>query len=1501
MTFSVNVPDTEAPLVTLISPANGSIDNDGNVTVSYSVTDNMDTELMCYVWSNTTGVWEVNANQQVLNGSTSSYTFTGLQNGVYAWNVECVDDGGNHGFASSNYTFLVLLPPAHIVINEFESNNGSSSGDWIELYNPAASDVDVTGWYIYDGGNANKFTLSGIIGANDYMIINAGNRLNNAGENLTLYDNFDQVVDDVSYNFADTLGNDLCWARVPNGQDTNTLSDWQFQQCTRGFSNDLQLGVILESDSYARTVSKNVNATYIINITNTGNVWNNFALGVINYNGANVWLSTNSITLQAGQSELVELNVSSATPGNYVVKVYANSTINIGLYNETQDITTTVINNPPTTPSNLIIEPTPAFKTSILEANAIGSFDPDDDNITYYYEFRNNATDEILQAWSTTNTFDCSASPGCNKNDNIKVIAGAFDGESWSENITGVKDIENTPPTQPTNLNLTKPIYVGDTLVADALGSMDIDGDIIVYEYLFENVNDSALLKDWSTDNSYIIQSSDAHDRIRVWARAFDGEAYSENISAEVLVSNSAPTQPTSLTPETGVFGGIFNITINCSGSIDVDNDPISYIIDAYYDNGTGFEWRNLDIGDGIFTWDVSLLPTQSGVDLRCKASDGQAESDYFNPLGTLSIDNSAPNTSANFTSIDWQVSDQVIELTAIDIGDAGVDAILYCIDQTDSCTPDQIYTGPITISSEGINYLRFRANDSVGNLEEIKSQVVKIDKTAPTITIFNPTDGTIYGTPNIELNYSVDENVSQVDSCWYVLDNGLPTPLPSCQNTTLTLSDGAHTLQVYANDSAGNEAYDEVSFIVDTKLPALMFVDPTPANNSWLARDWFIVNVSSDELLQQALIEIDGSNQTMSSNDNITWYINLTNLAEGSHTFVVYGRDLANNWNKTETRTVTIDLAAPEISLNGPANNSIINRATITFNWTTIDNLAPQLSCNLMIDGEVKNSTNVANGTSVAIDVTLADGSHSWNVSCTDLAGNSVVSETRSLTVDTQPPVWSNASAQPASPATYAPGRSYQFNITWIDATTAVDDVIFEFNGTNYSLSAGQIEQSGNEYFITLNDLPAGLYQYRWYANDSVGNRNATPVFEYVINKAQTVLNLIAEPNWTVTYGESANITCSANNAEVVIQLWRNNVLVASGNTVVNDEISPYEISAGNYNYVCNSTGTNNWTSASVNSTLVINKAQSNLTLLLNGNDSDITIIEGHSVNHTAILNMPQAGTLTLLRNGAQFASGLSPLTNISQYNVPGYYNITAVYGGDENYTGSTVTHFITVNLAIHDISVSNITYNKSNSTVYNRDVINIMANVSNLGNVNESVVNVILYDENGAVSSQLISLNVGETKEVSFSYVATAPENSSQIHTLEIYAVPVSGETNFSNNAQQINIEVWHACAVIDCSVFMPLTQDNSYNLDQPFLVKARLQNAWNSRSFLDFPVKLEVSAGLVILPTYPQQQYINLPAGQLRWAIWNVTSTQSGTQTLTTIAGNNDYSASKSILIT
>jgi hypothetical protein len=117
-----------------------------------------------------------------------------------------------------------------LVINEVMSNQGDPNPDWIEIYNPSNSEIDMSGFGVYDKPDAiYKFAAGTMIAAKGYVVIvcdkilatsdpatYANFGISSGGETVFLVDTAAAVVDEVAVP-AMPLG--ISYARIPDGGD----------------------------------------------------------------------------------------------------------------------------------------------------------------------------------------------------------------------------------------------------------------------------------------------------------------------------------------------------------------------------------------------------------------------------------------------------------------------------------------------------------------------------------------------------------------------------------------------------------------------------------------------------------------------------------------------------------------------------------------------------------------------------------------------------------------------------------------------------------------------------------------------------------------------------------------------------------------------------------------------------------------------------------------------------------------------------------------------------------------------------------------------------------------------------------------------------------------------------------------------------------------------------------------------------------------------------------
>jgi hypothetical protein len=108
--------------------------------------------------------------------------------------------------------------------------------------------------------------------------------------------------------------------------------------------------------------------------------------------------------------------------------------------------------------------------------------------------------------------------------------------------------------------------------------------------------------------------------------------------------------------------------------------------------------------------------------------------------------------------------------------------------------------------------------------------------------------------------------------------------------NTTLAeLSEGSHTIVVYANDSSGNSWSSEtVYFTIDTLPPSISIL--SPENKTYATAD-VLLSVAVNEATSRMEYSLDGN-----ANVTILGNTTLTGLSDGSHVLTVYATDAAGN-----------------------------------------------------------------------------------------------------------------------------------------------------------------------------------------------------------------------------------------------------------------------------------------------------------------------------------------------------------------------------------------------------------------------------------------------------------------------------------------------------------------------------------------------------------------------------------------------------------------------------
>ncbi len=247
-------------------------------------------------------------------------------------------------------------------------------------------------------------------------------------------------------------------------------------------------------------------------------------------------------------------------------------------------------------------------------------------------------------------------------------------------------------------------------------------------------------------------------------------------------------------------------------------------------------------------------------------------------------------------------------------------------------------------------------------------------------------------------------------------------------------------------------------------------------------------------------------------------------------------------------------------------------------------------------------------------------------------------------------------------------------------------------------------------------------------------------------------------------------------------------------------------------------------------------------------------------------------------------FGDGTSETTDKVQFNhtyqQAGVFLVTLkVKDNDDDQETGPVTSQITVTdpqppvPTTREISVSPITYDKSSSTVYLFDQVTVKANVSNNGSATESVT-LKLKEGLLDVSTQTISLNSGETKEVSFAWTPSTTGS----RTLTIESVGLQGEANTVNNVQTQNIKVVSVRENLELTFADPSrfpSPTHTKNSDFYIWVNIKnkgLEDLKDVKLVLDVPLTVVDSKDHVLSN---QKTFALIPSGKPETYLWKVSA--------------------------
>lgn len=325
-------------------------------------------------------------------------------------------------------------------------------------------------------------------------------------------------------------------------------------------------------------------------------------------------------------------------------------------------------------------------------------------------------------------------------------------------------------------------------------------------------------------------------------------------------------------------------------------------------------------------------------------------------------------------------------------------------------------------------------------------------------------------------------------------LDGAAFAACPS-PHTVTGLADGAHTFAARAVDRAANTDATPAShsWTIDS-VPPSVTIDAAPAETVASSEATFAFSSADTSATFRCRLD-DGSATACTSP------LTFSGLGEGGHSFSVTPEDPAGNTGDAATHTWTIDLTAPDVTIDGGPSGSVASQdASFTFSSTDV---GAAFRCGL--DGAAETSC-----TSPHMLTGLGEGTHTFGVRAVDELGNVGDAATRIWTVDVTAPDTTISSTPPS--LTNARDASFTF---------AADEAGVMFD---CRLDGGALATCAGSASYT--DLGEGSHTFEVTGTDAAGNTDASPAtYTWTIDLTPPSMTAFDGPSGTVA-SRDAEIT---------------------------------------------------------------------------------------------------------------------------------------------------------------------------------------------------------------------------------------------------------------------------------------------------------------------------------------------------------------------------------------
>lgn len=320
---------------------------------------------------------------------------------------------------------------------------------------------------------------------------------------------------------------------------------------------------------------------------------------------------------------------------------------------------------------------------------------------------------------------------------------------------------------------------------------------------------------------------------------------------------------------------------------------------------------------------------------------------------------------------------------------------------------------------------------------------------------------------------------------------------------------DGNYTFTISGFNAtiSGGVNSTNISMVIDTTIPAVLYTTGTESDNAATNNDWIFVNVTATDInnvSSSIVFSLHNSsgvvNQTQysyptSGEQAINWTGLVSNVA---YTYNVTGNDSATNSNVTPTRTLTLDNVAPAITLTKLTSG--------------------QTSLELSISGKegtctVDRSGATISGSTVTETSLSCGNTYTYTVTCTDTAGNAGSSSATSFSTTgcssgttTSPPKKSSSSFSKITPGVVTIVKNF-------DAEIGIKQIQIEVNNEAQNVQISVTKYDGKPAAVSV-EKSGKVYRYLQIEATNLAGKLDKAIVTIQVTKSWLSGNAVAAEN---------------------------------------------------------------------------------------------------------------------------------------------------------------------------------------------------------------------------------------------------------------------------------------------------------------------------------------------------------------------------------------------------